>query len=107
VEKGHAGQDALAVRPTILRAFALEAGGGPRLAALEAQYDEKEARAEAVRRLYRELGAFGKAQRLLNRLRERALELAAEARDPALAELMRFLVRSLLPARDWRRVTEG
>lgn len=105
-EKGRDGQDALAVRPTILRAFALEAGGGPRLAAIAARSGDAGERAEAVQSIYRELGAFEKAQQLLDRLRERALKLAEEARDPALAQLMRFLVRGLLAEKDWQRATE-
>jgi geranylgeranyl pyrophosphate synthase len=99
-DHGRHGQDALAARPTILRAFAGQAGGGERLAELEKQAGEPQLRAGAVRALYDELGAFDQAERLLDRLRERALALAAEAGDPPLVELMSFLVRNLLRARD-------
>jgi geranylgeranyl pyrophosphate synthase len=101
-DPGRQGQDALAARPTILRAFALEAGGGQRLLELDATALDPATRAEQVRACYEELGAFDQAERLLDRLRERALALALEAGDPALSELMSFLVRNLLRAPDRR-----
>jgi geranylgeranyl pyrophosphate synthase len=101
-EEPEYGQDALAARPTILRAFAAEAGGEERLAELQAAALEPADRAEEIRALYEELGAFDQAERLLERLRERALALAQEAGDPALAELMSFLVRNLLRAPEGR-----
>ena len=86
-------------RPTMLRALVLQAGGGPRLIALEGADLPPEALAESVRALYAELGVFGQAEALVRRLRERALDLTAEVQPPALAELLRFLVRVILPPR--------
>ena len=96
------GQDVLAARPCILRAFALEAGGGQQLAALlERARDEDDCDAiiERVRELYDALSAFEKAEALYARLRERALTLAGTLGSPDLQELMRFLVRNVLRRR--------
>jgi geranylgeranyl pyrophosphate synthase len=100
------GQDVLAQRPTILRAFALEAGGGDELAAIMAGEHSRDPAAvvDAVRGLYRRLGAFARAEALHSRLRDRALGLAAEFGDPALQQLMSFLVRNVLR---FRRSTHG
>jgi geranylgeranyl diphosphate synthase type II len=97
--KGHRGQDVLARRPTILRAFALEAGAGDALDDLVTA-----ARASGsgnsvlpqVRTLYHQHGVFEKAHRLYGGLRTRALDLAREIEPPALRELFQFLVRNIL-----------
>ena len=97
--KVHSGLDVLSKRPTILRAFAVEAGGAERLAPLlgngHAGLEAAEVIA-AVRALYSELGVFEKADLLYAGLRGRALALAADLGDPALQELLRFLVRNIL-----------
>ncbi|HUS81043.1 MAG TPA: polyprenyl synthetase family protein, partial [Armatimonadota bacterium] len=100
------GRDVLAGRPTVLRAFAIEAGGDLELAALAARARDEAEVVEAVRRLYEELGAFDKAERLVAGLRERALAAAGEfgreaglAQPAALAELMQLLVRIVLRRR--------
>lgn len=93
------GQDARRGRPTILRAFAVEAGAADRLARAAADAD-----VDAVRRLYEETDAFARAQELEQRLRGRCLALAAEARPDTLGELLRFVVRTVLRE---RRATAG
>ena len=96
------GQDLLAGRPTILRAFALEAGGGEELAALleeKRMQDEPVPLVDRARHVYADLGAFDKAEKLYSRLRERSLGLAESMPGPALQELTRFLVRNILPER--------
>ena len=101
--EGLAGQDALSERPAILRAFALEAGGAGRLEMIRAEAEAGLEPAETVRRvrdLYVELGAFAKAEELYARLRGRALEVAANVGSPALQELMEFLARNILRARN-------
>lgn len=99
------GRDALAGRPTILRAFAIEAGGAERLpqAPAGASPAPDPALVEALRRTYDELGAFDKAEVLYARLRERALAPVATLGSPAIQELLRFLVRNILPAREAER----
>ncbi|MBP8953142.1 MAG: polyprenyl synthetase family protein [Armatimonadetes bacterium] len=91
--------DALAQRPTVLRAFALEAGGAEALRDAAASGDDI---AQRVHKTYRELGAFDKAELLYRRLRERALDLCDSFEHPSLPALMRFLVRNLLPLRTAR-----
>ncbi|MGD9497416.1 MAG: polyprenyl synthetase family protein [Armatimonadota bacterium] len=97
------GRDVLAGRPTMLRAFALEAGAWDRLARA-AQGGTEEAVVSAVRALYDETGAFEQARTLVRRLRERCLTLADDVRPEALGELLRVLTRVVLrerrPARD-------
>ena len=93
------GHDIITRRPTILRAFAEDAGGAEQLELLFEQaqsLDDHSASIERVRGLYEELGAFEKARALHSRLREAALELAEHMPSAALRELARFLVRSIL-----------
>ncbi len=89
------GRDVLAGRPTVLRAFASEAGAWDALEEWTGSDDSEQVVAR-VRAIYTETGAFDKAERLVARLREKALEAADAAEPVALAELMRFLVRTVL-----------
>lgn len=93
--KASLGRDALSGRPTILRAFAIEAGGWERLAAIQRRATPEEI-VSAVRAAYADTGAFEKAAELVKRLRDRCLALADEATPEALGELLRFLVRAIL-----------
>lgn len=96
------GRDFIAGRPTILQAFALEAGGAEALAALAHEghlQEEPAAVIDRVRETYERLGAFEKAELLYVRLRQRALELATQLGDPAIQELLRFLARNVLGKR--------
>lgn len=96
------GRDFVAGRPTILQAFAVEAGAGEELTALahEGHLQEDAATViDRVREVYARRGAFEKAELLYTRLRQRALQLAGELGDPALQELLRFLVRNILRKR--------
>ncbi|HCU34168.1 MAG TPA: polyprenyl synthetase [Armatimonadetes bacterium] len=93
------GHDIITGRPTILRAFAEDAGGAEQLELLFEQarsLDDHSAATARVRDLYKRCGAFEKARALHSRLREGALRLAEEMPSPALRELARFLVRSIL-----------
>jgi geranylgeranyl pyrophosphate synthase len=86
-----AGNDVASDRPTILRAFAVQAG---LLDAVEAARD-----ADCVgtlRHLYRTHGVFDKAERLLARLRGRAESLADNLERPELRDLFLFLTRTVL-----------
>jgi len=94
------GRDFAAGRPTILRAFAAQAGAAAALAELRAQCAvDAPATVSRVRDLYREVGAFEKAEVLYERLRERALDTARAVPDEALGELLRFLARNILRRR--------
>jgi geranylgeranyl pyrophosphate synthase len=82
-------------RPTILRAFALEAGGPDALSTAD-KAPTCEQRLALTRRAYEETGAFAKAEALLAKLRERALDTAAKIPHAPLRELFGFLVRVVL-----------
>ena len=56
------GQDVLARRPTLLRAFAIEAGGEERLSALRGVRRRDAEVAGSVKALYSELAVFAKAE---------------------------------------------
>jgi geranylgeranyl diphosphate synthase, type II len=86
------GGDALAQRPTILLAFALEAGGEDLRPILKSQ-----AEVERLRELYEKLGAFDRADKLVDRLRGRARQLTQDFSTPAIRELMAFIVGLILP----------
>ena len=92
------GKHALGERPAILRAFAIEAGGGDRLTHLLNNGNLIET-ADAVRNLYIELGVFDRAWKLLDKLRSRAHELADNTDSDTLRELMVFLAGVVLPHR--------
>ena len=101
-DKGVIGLDVLAERPTILRAFALEAGGGPQLAELSSRASAGEDTGQilaSAHELYASLGVFLKAETLYTRLRGRALDLTEQLGSPPLQALMRFLVRNVLRRR--------
>lgn len=100
------GRDVLTGRPTILRAFAIEAGGWETLATLSAGERTEEV-VRATRQLYEQTGAFEKARALVDRLRERATDLAADASPEALGELMRFLAITVLRERTQPRRPEA
>ncbi|MFO8081084.1 MAG: polyprenyl synthetase family protein [Armatimonadota bacterium] len=92
------GRDVLTGRPTILRAFAMEAGGWDRLAEA-GQLDDAEEIVRRVRALYDDIGAFERARALVDGLRERCLRLAEDASPEAIGELLRFLTRTILRER--------
>ncbi|MEI6914810.1 MAG: polyprenyl synthetase family protein, partial [Armatimonadota bacterium] len=95
------GGDALAGRPTILRAFALEADGSD-IHAMETLTDP-EREFKRIRHLYEKLGVFDRAESLVARLRDRAGKLTESFETQALQELMLFLVGLILPGRPTAR----
>lgn len=95
-------QEVLAVRPTVLRAFALEAGGEAALADIERVATDSADPATATARLgefYEALGVFAKAEALVDLLRERAIQIARSMESEDLRGLLEFLVRIVLPRR--------
>ena len=97
--KRRRGQDAQAGRPTILRAFVAESTYAQALSELVSRNGElpREHLVDRVRDLYSQSGAFSKAEQLLGKLRSRALDTASDFPSADLQELMRFLVRVVLP----------
>jgi len=93
------GQDLLAARPTMLRALLIETldeAGNRLLRELHAGELQPEEKLARVRRLHERTGTFQKADALVQRYRERARALADGADPPVLAELMRFIVETVL-----------
>lgn len=95
-----AGQDVLASRPTVLLALALEALPPARreeLLALVSGTDAVDAeRVSRVRYLYELAGVFEKAERLVDKFRAKAEDLADAATPPDLRDLLLYLVDSVL-----------
>ncbi|HUS57208.1 MAG TPA: polyprenyl synthetase family protein [Planctomycetota bacterium] len=96
VNKVTLGQDVLARRPTILRAFAIEAGGEHRLNELTSADADPEQVVEQVKALYASLGVFSRVEQLLEKLRARAGETADAFDDANLRNLLNFLVKIVL-----------
>jgi geranylgeranyl diphosphate synthase, type II len=96
--KRHRGRDALAGRPTILRAFAAGSSYAHTLAELAGRDGQisREQLVERVRDIYSRSGAFDKAEQLLHKLRARAIDAAGAFPSADLQELMRFLVCMVL-----------
>ena len=90
------GQDALAGRPTILRAFAFGTNGQDVRGELNSRAGGAEERLERLREIYEREGAFAKARRLLERYRHAALEEAQKVESASLTELMRFITETVL-----------
>ncbi len=95
-----AGQDALALRPTVLLALALETASDDQRQlirnTLQSTADDAE-RLETLRRLFLELGAFSAAQRMVEQSRARAQELADHVQPARLRSLFQFLLDTVLP----------
>lgn len=89
------GQDLLSGRPNLLRSFAEEAGADPLTPSRT-----PDALVEQARVLYTSCGAFDRAGQLLDKLRERALSLASEAKPEPISDLLGFLTRIILRRND-------
>ena len=93
------GQDLLAARPTMLRALLIETldeSGARLLRELDAADLQSEEKIGRMRRLYERMAIFQKADALVQGYRERARALADAAEPPVLAELMQFIVATVL-----------
>ena len=98
-DKRIAGQDALAARPTIVRAFALEAlseEARRQLAAVTTRGGDPLETLGEVRGLFEECGAFARTEELVAKERRRAGELAQGLESEALRELFDFVIRVML-----------
>ncbi len=94
------GRDVVSGRPTVLAALARQAGAGDTLDhLLDGHSDDlsPQQRVEQLRALYRRFGVFARAERLVDKLRGRAIDVTAELDSAPLRELFVFLVRVLVP----------
>jgi geranylgeranyl pyrophosphate synthase len=94
-----AGQDATALRPTVLLALAINAASDEQRDDLQVILDmpaDDEFRAPRLRRLYDETGVFDKADALVDKSRNRAEALADDVENENLRQLLYFLVDTVL-----------
>lgn len=98
-----AGQDALALRPTLLMALALDAAEGDTRKELEELITGTEPdglRIGRMRRVYETLRVFETAEKLVDKSRARAEALADDVKPDALRRLLYFLVDTVLASED-------
>ena len=95
-----AGQDALALRPTLMMALAWQAANAEQRQLMERCYFDREEqdaiRLARLRRLYEELGVFEKAERLIEKSRDRAELLADDVESDEIRQLLYFLVDTVM-----------
>jgi geranylgeranyl diphosphate synthase type II len=94
-----AGQDGIAWRPTMLLAFALEAGeAGPlrELVSTRPEGAERERWLLGLRELYEARGAFARGRRLVDEYRRHARAEADAAQPEALRDLLHLIVEAVL-----------
>ena len=93
------GQDAQALRPTVMLALAIEAASEEQRKELEEILDlspTNEFRTPGLKRLYEQLGVFDRAEALVDKSRIRAEALADDVTDDRLRQLLYFLVDTVL-----------
>jgi len=99
------GQDALALRPTVMLALALKDASPERREELqqllsgELNHLNEEARIDRLRMIFESCDAFDKAETLVQRSQERAEALVADVEDERLKSLLQFFIETIL-ARD-------
>ncbi|MCA9117503.1 MAG: polyprenyl synthetase family protein [Planctomycetaceae bacterium] len=96
-----AGQDALALRPTVLLALALQAASPAQTEAIQQimeARDPNEMQIGRLRKIFSECGVFEKAETLVDRSRERAEALADSVEPEQLRQLLYFFVDTILAA---------
>lgn len=94
-----AGQDALHLRPTLLLALALDGANAAQRADLLAMLASEQANEHQVirlRQIFDELQVFAKAEKLIEKSRERAEAVADEIEPEELRQLLYFLVDNVL-----------
>ncbi len=96
------GQDAAALRPTVLLALALQHADGQQRAVLQQMLTEPQAvgdaqqRSAELRRLFEELDIFERAEVLVERSRERAEGILEKIDDVSIRDLLRFFTETIL-----------
>jgi len=100
-----AGQDALALRPTVLLALALKDANDEQKAELKELLSQTRGatsnnqRIDRLRDIFRSCDAFEKAELLVERSREKAESLIADVEDERIRDLLHFFIETVL-ARD-------
>lgn len=99
-----AGQDALALRPTVLLALALQSATDEQKQALEqilgTAEEDDQLRLGRLRRIFSATGAFEKARALVDKSRQRAEAIADDVEPEELRKLLYFLVDTVLAEED-------
>jgi geranylgeranyl pyrophosphate synthase len=98
-----AGQDALALRPTVLLALALQTASAEQQATLRTAFSDQEptaVRLGRLRRVFNELQAFDKAEALVEKSRDRAEQLADTVENEDLRRLLYFFIDTVLAEQD-------
>ena len=99
------GQDALALRPTVMLALALKDASAEHKTELqqllsgELNHLNEEARIDRLRMIFDSCDVFEKAETLVQRSQERAEALVAEVEDERMQSLLQFFIETIL-ARD-------
>ena len=94
-----AGQDAIHLRPTLLLALALDAAKGPAHETLLAMLRDGKTdanRALVLRRIYDDLHVFAKAEKLVEKSRERCEAIADEIEPESFREFLYYVVDNVL-----------
>jgi len=94
-----AGQDLLSKRPTILRAFAMEAAGSDcrrELREISASGYPEEEKIKRLREIYTRLGVFEKADSLIDKYRNRAKNTISDMENEPLKGLFEFVLETVL-----------
>lgn len=105
-----AGQDAEALRPTLLLALALQTATAEQRAELEAVCrgeSHPAMRAGRLRRIFQETNVFEKAQALVDKSRARAEAIADDIEPEPLRQLLYFLVDTVLAPEDHEPAPES
>ena len=103
-----AGQDAQALRPTVMLALAIDAATPEQRAELQAIIDMEptdEFRGPRLKRVLEETGVFEKADALVEKTRARAEALADNVDNEKLRQLLYFLVDTVLAPEDDQQPT--
>lgn len=93
------GQDALAMRPTLLLALALQSGDEQQKAELKEILNggpSDYVRINRLRKIYESCDVFTKAEVLVDKSRERAEELAESVKNEDLKQLLKFFCETVL-----------
>jgi geranylgeranyl diphosphate synthase type II len=93
------GQDALAVRPTVLLALALDKSNAEQRAQIQAVFESVAPDAERLaelQHLFEQAGAFERAELLVEKSRARAEALADEVQPDRLRQLLYFCIDTVL-----------
>ncbi len=97
-----AGQDALALRPTVLLALALKDANEKQKAELieilseTSSHSANYGRVEKLRAIFRACDVFEKAEVFVERSREKAESLVAEVQDEQIQSLLQFFIETVL-----------